>query len=94
MQLFVHRLFSFRPCKPRNPLLRLACGLMGLAVLVLLVVFGLFIGLGMLLFAAARRLSRPTAPAAAPAAAPADPNAIEGEYTVVAKANEPTLSLR
>jgi hypothetical protein len=90
MQLFVHRLFSFRPCKPRNPLLRLACGLMGLAVLVLLVVFGLFIGLGMLLFAAARRLSRPPAPVAAPA----DPNAIEGEFSVVQKANEPTLSLR
>lgn len=89
MQFFVHRLFSFRPCKPRNPLLRLACGLMGLAVLVLLVGFGLFIGLGMLLFAAARRLSRPR-----PIVAAADPNAIEGEYTVVSKASEPSLSLR
>lgn len=89
MQFFVHRLFSFRPCKPRNPLLRLACGLMGLAVLVLLVGFGLFIGLGMLLFAAARRLSRPR-----PVAVPADPTAIEGEYTVVSKASEPSLSLR
>ncbi len=89
MQFFVHRLFSFRPCKPRSPLLKLACGLMGLVVLMLLVVFGLFIGLGMLLFAAARRLSRPRAIAAA-----TDPNALEGEYTVVSKATAPTLSLR
>ncbi len=89
MQFFVHRLFSFRPCKPRSPLLRLACGLMGLAVLMLLVVFGLFIGLGMLLFAAARRLSGPRR-----AVAPSDPNALQGEYTVVSKPAEPTLSLR
>ncbi len=89
MQFFVHRLFSFRPCKPRSPLLKLACGLMGLVVLMLLVVFGLFIGLGMLLFAAARRLSRPR-----PVIAAADPNALDGEYTVVSKASQPTLSLR
>mgnify|MGYP003533541542 CR=1 FL=1 len=41
MQFFVHKLFSYRPCKPRSPLLRVACGLMGLAVLALLLVFAL-----------------------------------------------------
>lgn len=89
MQFFVHRLFSYRPCKPRNPLLRLACGLAGLAVLALLLVFGLFIGLGMLLFAAVRRFSRGPRPVATSV-----PDALDGEYTVVSKASEPSLSLR
>jgi len=89
MQLFMHRLFSFRPCKPRSPLLRVACGLMGLVVLALLVVFGLFIGLGMLLFAAVRRFSRPAPVAANPAAV----GSIDGEYSVVEKSSV-TLGLR
>ena len=73
----MHRLFTMRPCKPRNPLLRVLCGMVGVALLALLVVFGLFVGLGMLLFAAVRRMLRP-----APAAA-AQPQVIEGEYAVV-----------
>ncbi|MFT3805704.1 hypothetical protein [Arenimonas sp.] len=85
----MHRLFAFRPHKPRNPLLRLGLGLLGVALLALFIVFGLFIGLGMLLFAAVRRLMRPHAPAAA---APVDPSVIEGEYQVVRK--QPSLSLR
>ena len=89
MQFFVHKLFSYRPCKPRSPLLRVACGLMGLAVLALLLVFGLFIGLGMLLFAAVRRFQRGPRPVA-----PSVPDALDGEYTVVNKVNTPSLSLR
>jgi hypothetical protein len=77
MNVFIHRLYRMRPCKPRNPLLRLACGLVGLVVLLVLVVLGLFVGLGMLLFAAVRRMLRPAA------AAPADTRVIEGEYAVV-----------
>ena len=76
--VFMHRLFRLRPCKPRNPLLRVACGLVGLALLAVLVVLGLFVGLGMLMFAALRRMLRP-----APVAAPAQERIIEGEYAVV-----------
>ena len=78
MNVFMHRLYQMRPCKPRNPLLRLACGLVGLVVLAVLVVLGLFVGLGMLLFAAVRRMLRP-----APAQVAADTRVIEGEYAVV-----------
>jgi hypothetical protein len=80
MQVFLHRLYRMRPCKPRNPLLRLACGLIGVALLAVLVVFGLFVGLGMLMFAGVRRMFRPSA---APAAAAAQERIIEGEYAVV-----------
>ena len=82
------RFFSYCPSKPRHPLLRLLVGVVGLALLVLLVGFGLVIGLGMLLFAAVRRLMRPTAPAAR-----ASEGVIEGEYVHVAK-NESRLGLR
>lgn len=80
MQVFLHRLYRMRPCKPRNPLLRIACGLVGVALLAMLVVVGLFVGLGMLLFAALRRVFRP---AAIPAATAAQERIIEGEYAVV-----------
>lgn len=90
MQIFMHRVFAYRPHKPRNPLLRLGLGLLGVAVLGLLIVFGLFIGLGMLLFAAVRRLMRPRDAAAAPV----DPSVIDGEYQVVRKAPQPSLSMR
>lgn len=75
------RLFSYCPSKPRNPLLRILVGMLGLALLVLLVGVGLVVGLGMLLFAAVRRLLRP---AAAPARA-ADAGVIEGEFVHVDK---------
>jgi len=87
MQFFMHRLFAFRPCKPRNPLLRIGLGLLGVAVLALLVVFGLFIGLGMLLFAAVRRMAR-RPEEAAPGA-----GVIDAEFTVVDK-HQPSLHLR
>jgi hypothetical protein len=77
MTVFMHRLFAVRPCKPRNPLLRVLCGMVGVALLAMLVIVGLFVGLAMLLFAALRRMLRP-----APAAAP-QPQVIEGEYAVV-----------
>jgi hypothetical protein len=80
MQVFLHRLYRMRPCKPRNPLLRVACGLIGVALLAVLVVFGLFVGLGMLMFAAVRRMFRPAVPAVAP-----QERIIEGEYAVVGR---------
>ena len=89
MPIFVHRIFTFTPSKPRHPLLRLVLGLLGVALLAVLLVGGLFVGLGMLLFAAVRRMLR--APnAAAPARIEA---AIDGEFSVIDKSRA-TLSLR
>lgn len=91
MPIFVHRFFTYTPSKPRHPLLRLALGLVGLVVLAFLVVAGLFVGLGMLMFAAVRRMVRGNRLAAAPQ--PQVEGVIEGEYSVVSK-QEATLSLR
>ena len=88
MPFFFHRVFSYRPAKPRNPLLKVLLGVVGLALLAVLLVFGLVIGLGMLLFAAARRLMRPTV-----VPARAEEGVIEGEYTLVRKNGTP-LHLR
>ena len=84
MSFFFHRVFSYRPQKPRNPWLKLLLGLVGLLLLGVLVVFGLVIGLGMLLFAAARRMLRPRV-APAPVASP---DVIEGEYAVVPESTQ------
>ena len=90
MPFFVHRIFTYQPSKPRHPLLRLVFGLLGLVLLAVLVVVGLFVGLGMLLFAAFRRMLR--APAT-PAAQKVEESVIEGEYSVVDK-RPATLSLQ
>ena len=79
MPFFFHRVFSYRPGKPRNPLLKVLLGVLGVALLAVLVVFGLVIGLGMLLFAAVRRVIRQRS-VPAPVASP---DVIEGEYAVV-----------
>ena len=90
MPFFVHRIFTYQPSKPRHPLLRLMLGLLGLVLLAVLVVVGLFVGLGMLMFAAVRRMLRaPTAPAPRRV----DESVIEGEYSVVDK-RPATLSLQ
>jgi hypothetical protein len=78
MQVFMHRLYRMRPCKPRNPLLRIACGVIGVALLAVLVVLGLFVGVGMLTFAALRRMLRPR-----PAVPMPPEHVLEGEYSVV-----------
>lgn len=90
MSIFIHRFFSFTPSKPRHPLLRLVFGLFGLVLLALLVVFGLFIGIGMLLFAAVRRMLRGAPAAASPGRVE---GVIDGEFAVVEK-NRASLSLR
>ena len=82
MPFFVHRIFTYQPSKPRHPLLRLVLGLLGLVLLAFLVVAGLFVGLGMLMFAAFRRMLR--GPVAA-VPRQAEENVIEGEYSVVDK---------
>ena len=82
MPIFMHRVFSYCPSKPRSPLMRLLFGLLGLTVLVFLLVFGIFIGAAMLLFAATRRLLSSRRPAAV-ADQPGD--VIDAEYRVVEK---------
>lgn len=70
--------------------MRVLVGLLGLALIVVLVAFGLVIGLGMLLFAAVRRLVR----AARQPSQPANADVIEGEYTRVREPGSSPLSLR
>lgn len=89
MSFFFHRVFSYCPSKPRHPLMRVLVGLLGLALLLVLVAFGLVIGLGMLLFAAVRRIVRSLRrPAPTPRA-----DVIEGQYTRVRDPHRP-LPLR
>ena len=88
MPIFVHRIFTYSPSKPRHPLLRLVLGMLGVVVLAALVVVGLFVGLGMLAFAAVRRMLR-----APVKAAPQVDSVIDGEYSVVDK-RPATLSLQ
>lgn len=70
---------AFAPRKPRHPLLRIVVGLLGLAVLAVLVFFGLFVGAAMLAAGMAYRLLRPRARPAA------QQRVVEGEYQVVRK---------
>ncbi|MBP3984442.1 hypothetical protein J5837_08365 [Pseudoxanthomonas helianthi] len=69
----------FAPRKPRHPLLRLALGLVGVAVLCLLVVVGVFVGAAMivggLLFKLLRQRGQPVA----------NSRVVEGEYRVLRK---------
>lgn len=75
-----HRLrAAFAPRKPRHRLLRIAVGLLGLAVLCVLVFFGVFVGATMLAAGLAYRLLRPRQRPAA------QQRVVEGEYRVVRK---------
>lgn len=75
---FVRGLFA--PRKPRHPLLRLALGLVGVALLCVLVVVGVFVGAAMiaggLLFKLLRQRGQPVA---------SDPRVVDGEYRVLRK---------
>ena len=73
---------AFAPRKPRNPLLRLAFGLVGLALLCLLVFFSVFVGAAMI---AAGILYKLVSQRGKPVAAPQDVNVVEGEFHVVSK---------
>ncbi|WP_024889472.1 hypothetical protein [Luteimonas huabeiensis] len=70
----------FSPRKPRHPLLRAGLGVLGLALLAVLLVFGVIIGAGMLAVGLVARLlsqrdRRPRAGA----------SALEGEFRIVDK---------
>ena len=77
----------FAPRKPRHPLARLAIGLLGVAVLAVLVFFSVFVGAAMLavglLYRLLRHRRRP--PIAATRA-----RVVDGEYRIVAKTALPS----
>ena len=76
----------FTPRKPRNPVLRVVLGLVGVAILAVLLVVGLFVGAAMVsvgLLRAALRGRR------GPAHARAD--VLDAEYRVVDKPGQPAL---
>lgn len=78
----------FAPRKPRHPLLRVMLGLVGVALLAVLLVAGLFIGAAMILFGIGRRL---LLRGAAPSARPADTRVVDAEYRVVRNREQPIL---
>jgi len=72
---------AFAPRKPRNPLLRLTFGIMGLALLCLLIFFSVFVGAAMLAAGLGwKLLSQRGKPVVV-----RDPNVVEGEFHVVRK---------
>ncbi|MCR6662929.1 MAG: hypothetical protein NVV60_07205 [Luteimonas sp.] len=80
---------AFSPRKPRNALLRIAFGLVGIALLVVLLAIGLVVGATMLAFGMLRRLFGKR-----PAMQAVDGSVVDGEYRVVSKpgrAGQPIL---
>ena len=75
---------AFEPRKPRHRLLRFAVGLVGLALIVLLVMFGVVVGAAMLVFGLAYKLwhgrGKPIT-----ARRGQDPRVVDAEYRVVEK---------
>lgn len=76
----------FAPRKPRNPLVRIAIGLLGIGVLALLVFFSVFVGAAMLAVGLVYRLTRNRRRSVpAPGA-----RVVEGEYRVIGKTALPS----
>ncbi|KAB7764728.1 hypothetical protein [Xanthomonas maliensis] len=74
----LHHLFA--PRKPRHPLVRVAVGVLGLAILAVLIFFSVFVGAAMILGGIAwKLLSRPNR------RSPQQARVVEGEYHVVRK---------
>jgi len=69
--------------KPRNPLLRMLAGVVGLLVLGVMLVVGLFVGAAMLLAGVVLRLGRKRPQRAAQP----QHDVVEGEYRVVGKSS-------
>ena len=72
---------AFAPRKPRHPLLRLVFGLVGLALLCLLVFFSVFVGAAMIIVGVVwKLLSQRGKPVAV-----RDADVVEGEFRVIRK---------
>ena len=86
---------AFEPRKPRNPLLRIVFGLLGLMILAALLVVGLFVGATMLLVGLVLRFlgagtKGPTVATAGATARPShDAGVIDADYTVVPRQSRP-----
>ena len=76
---------TFAPRKPRHPLVRLAFGLVGLGLLLLLVFFSVFVGIAMLAAGVVYRLWKQRGKPLA-----RDPRVVEGQYRIVGKAALPS----
>lgn len=90
MSIFQHRRFRRfrsavfdRPRRPRHPMLRLALGLLAVAVLLGLVVVGVFVGAAMLAAGLLWRLWRQRGKRPMPARRA--PGSIDGDFRVVGK---------
>lgn len=81
----------FAPRKPRHPLLRLVFGVIGVALLALLLVVGLFAGAAMLASGLLLRLLRQRGKPMAARDRVADGHVVEGVYRVVDKDAQPLL---
>lgn len=83
---------AFAARKPRHPLARLALGLLGLGVLVLLVFFSVFLGAAMIIAGVAYRLLRMRGqPIARTASGHATAgNVVDAEYRVIARPGLPS----
>lgn len=84
------------PRKPRHPLMRVLLGVLGLALLALLLVVGLFVGMAMLvgglLLRLVRQRGKPVASRRHAVDRHAfDQNVVDGEYRVVDKTGQPLL---
>ena len=79
--------FCFSPRKPRSPLLRVLFSLVGLALLALLVFFGLFVGAAMLVIGLAWRMLARRNPQAATAVV--DVHIFDAEVRVVERPELP-----
>lgn len=76
----------FVPRKPRNALLRVALGLVGIVVLAALLVVGLVVGTAMVAFGLLRAALR-----SPKARDPRRADALDGDYRVVQKPGQPLL---
>lgn len=76
----------FAPRKPRHPLLRLLLGLVGVALLAVLLVVGLVVGAAMLTGGLLWRLWRQRGKPVA-----TDERVVDAEYRVVSKPGQPLL---
>ena len=73
---------AFAPRKPRHPLVRVALGVLGVALLVVLVFFSVFVGVAMLAAGLLLRLWRQRGK---PLARGAERRVVDAEYRVVGK---------
>lgn len=76
---------AFAPRKPRHPLVRVAVGLLGVGVLLVLVFFSVFVGLGMLAIGLGYRLWKQRGKPVAREA-----RTLDGEFRLVRKTALPS----